>query len=110
VVIDVCTSPRVPISNTQYGNERSRVWNKGAEIDFVSPGKGTMTATFEIPMVEIEQLREESADNQKHLPVFYITVTDADDTVVARLKKTLYVRRKRTVVDGRHPKPIPMKD
>mgnify|MGYP006097012393 CR=1 FL=1 len=54
-----------------------------------------MTATFEIPMVEIEPLREESADNQKHLPVFHTTVTDAEGTVVARVKKTLYVRRKR---------------
>ena len=39
------------------------VWNKGAEIDFVSPGKGTMTAAFEIPMVEIEPLREQAQDN-----------------------------------------------
>lgn len=71
------------------------VWDKGAEIDFVSPGKGTMTAVFEIPIVEIEQLREQSADNQKYLPVFHTTVTDADGQVVARLKKTIYVRRKR---------------
>ena len=57
------------------------VWDKGAEIDFVSPGKGTMTATFEIPMVDIEPLRESSADNQKHLPVFNTTVTDVDGQV-----------------------------
>jgi len=71
------------------------VWDKGAEIDFVSPGKGTMTAVFEIPMVEIEQLREQAQDNQKHFPVFNTTVTDEEGQIVATLKKTLYVRRKR---------------
>ena len=71
------------------------VWDKGAEMDFVSPGKGTMTAVFEIPMVEIESLREQAQDNQKHFPVFHTTVTDEEGQVVATLKKTLYVRRKR---------------
>ena len=40
------------------------VWDKGAEIDFVAPGKGTVYATFEIDRATIEQIREQSKDNQ----------------------------------------------
>jgi acyl-coenzyme A thioesterase PaaI-like protein len=72
------------------------VWDKGAEIDFVAPGKGTVYATFEIDRSTIEQLREQSKDNQKHLPVFQTTITDESGNTVATLKKTLYVRRKRS--------------
>ena len=71
------------------------IWDKGAEIDFVSPGKGTMTATFEIDHQTIEQLREQAQDNQKHLPVFHTSVFDEDGQVVATVKKILYVRKKR---------------
>ena len=71
------------------------IWDKGAEIDFVSPGKGTMTATFEIDHQTIEQLREQAQDNQKHLPVFHTSVFDEDGQVVATVKKILCVRKKR---------------
>jgi len=65
------------------------------EIDFVSPGKDTMTAVFEIDHQTIEQLREDIQDNQKHLPVFHTSVIDENGQVVATLKKTLYIRKKR---------------
>ena len=71
------------------------IWDKGAEIDFVSPGKGTMTAIFEIEHQTIEQLREQAEDNQKHLPVFHTSVIVEDVQGVATLKKTLYGRKKR---------------
>ena len=71
------------------------IWDKSAEIDFVSPGKGTMTAVFEIDHQTIEQLREQAQDNQKHLPVFHTCVFDEDGQVVATVKKTLYLRKKR---------------
>lgn len=54
-----------------------------------------MTAIFEIDHQTINQLREQAEDNQKHFPVFHTTVTDEDGQVVATLKKTLYVRKKR---------------
>ena len=76
------------------------VWDKGAEIDFVSPGKGTTYATFEIPISDIERLREEAEDNQKHFPIFCTTVTDEAGTVVATLRKTLYMRKKREKLMG----------
>ena len=68
------------------------------EINYVSPGKETMTAIFEIDHQTIELLREQAQDNQKHLPVFHTSVIDEYGQVVATLKKTLYVRKKRPKV------------
>jgi acyl-coenzyme A thioesterase PaaI-like protein len=72
------------------------IWDKTAEIDFVAPGKGTMTAVFEIDHQTIDQLRQISMDNQKHLPVFHTTISDESGNTIATVKKTLYVRRKRS--------------
>ena len=65
------------------------------EINYVSPGKETMTAIFEIDHQTINQLREQAEDNQKQLSVFHTSVIDEDGQVVATLKKTLYVRKKK---------------
>ncbi len=65
------------------------------EINYVSPDKGTMTAVFEIDHQTIDRLREQAQDNQKHGLVFHTSVIDEDGQVVATLKKTLYVRKKR---------------
>ena len=54
-----------------------------------------MTAVFEIDHQTIDGLREQAQDNQKHLPVFHTSVIDEEGQVVATLKKTLYVRKKR---------------
>ncbi|MAA79340.1 MAG: hypothetical protein CL916_08770 [Deltaproteobacteria bacterium] len=54
-----------------------------------------MTAVFEIDHQTIEQFREQTEDDKKHLPIFHTSVIDEDGQVVAMLKKMLYVRKKR---------------
>jgi len=71
------------------------VWDKTGEIDFVSPGRGVVHTEFELTKDRVEELRQATADGSKALPWFESTVTAADGTVVARVRKQLYVRRKR---------------
>ncbi len=70
------------------------VWDQSAQIEFVRPGNGTVTATFEIPINEIEKIREQALNNFKVTPTFETTVVDSKGQVVAKIKKGLYVRRK----------------
>ena len=84
----------IHLALTSHLGKEFVVWDKYPEIDFLSPGKGTMTAFFEIDHQTIEQLREKAQDNQKHLPVFHTSVIDEDGKVVATVKKILYVRKK----------------
>ncbi|MFH1812367.1 MAG: DUF4442 domain-containing protein [Pseudomonadota bacterium] len=71
------------------------VWDKAAQIEFVAPGRGSVHALFEIGEDAIEDMRRHTADGQKYLPWFDVTVRDDDGAEVARVRKQLYVRRKR---------------
>ena len=71
------------------------VWDKSATIDFVKPGRGTVTARFRLEEERLAEIRAAAADGSKVLPIFHCDVRDAEGEVVARRDRTLYVRRKR---------------
>lgn len=70
------------------------VWDKAAEIEFVSPGRGDVYTEFTLAEERMAEIRAATADGSKALPWFESTVTTADGTVVARVRKQLYVRRR----------------
>jgi acyl-coenzyme A thioesterase PaaI-like protein len=72
------------------------VWDKAASIQFLQPGRGTVTATFHIPRERMDGIRAQADAERKLEPVFTVDVLDEKDKVVARVEKILYVRRKRT--------------
>jgi acyl-coenzyme A thioesterase PaaI-like protein len=69
------------------------VWDKAASIRFLKPGRGTVTARFEISSAQIEELRR-AAERGKVEPEFEVEVKDATGEAVARVHKTLHIRRK----------------
>lgn len=69
------------------------VWDKEAEIEFVRPGRGTVTATIAISDSELDDILLHTAGGQKYLPVFNLKILDEEGAVVAKVKKVLYVRR-----------------
>ena len=71
------------------------VWDKAAAIDFIAPGRSRVHAQFRMPRAEVERLQQEAAAGAAVLPAYDIDVTDADGVLVARVRKTLYVRRKK---------------
>jgi acyl-coenzyme A thioesterase PaaI-like protein len=70
------------------------VWDKGASIEFVAPGKGTVRARFRVDDDMIGDIIAKTADGDKYEPVYPIDITDKNDQVVARIRKTLYIRQK----------------
>ena len=70
------------------------VWDKSADIDFVSPGKGPVFARFRIDQGLLDEVREHTGNGQKYLPQLRIDIHDGAGTLVARVEKTLYVRLK----------------
>ena len=71
------------------------IWDKSAHINFVSPGKGTVTANFCISAQQFKEIQENIKDGQKYHPVFETKIVDAQNTTVAILTKELYIRKKR---------------
>lgn len=71
------------------------VWDKGASIEFVKPGRGTVTAVFEWNDRQLEEIRALTATGEKHEPERELHIVDAAGDTVARVHKTLYVRKKK---------------
>lgn len=70
------------------------VWDKAAEIEFVKPGRGLVTAEFRLEQAVLDELRDAAANNQKVLRWFDMPVTDSQGDLVAMVRKQVYVRRK----------------
>ncbi|WIF67796.1 DUF4442 domain-containing protein [Metapseudomonas otitidis] len=70
------------------------VWDKAAHIDFIAPGRGPVYAEFHIDDELIERIRQHTAGGDKYLPDLHVDVHDGQGTLVARVRKTLYVRLK----------------
>lgn len=70
------------------------VWDKAANIDFISPGRGTVTVKFLLSEEKINEIREKTSTGEKYLPTFDVEILDEDNNLVARVHKTLYIKRK----------------
>jgi acyl-coenzyme A thioesterase PaaI-like protein len=74
--------------------ERYLVWDRAASIEFLAPGRGTVTARFALSPQRVDEIRAQAASGEKVLPKFDVEVRDSDNALVARVCKTLYVRLK----------------
>jgi acyl-coenzyme A thioesterase PaaI-like protein len=71
------------------------VWDQAGAIDFLAPGRGTVSAEFRLADEVLDELRSATASGEKALRWFEVDVRGADGSVVAKVRKQLYVRRKR---------------
>lgn len=72
------------------------VWDQAAEVTFVAPGRGAVSATFQLEEQVLDELRAAASDGTPVRRWFTTEVVAADGTgtVVARVRKLLYVRRR----------------
>ena len=76
------------------------VWDTRGEIEFVKPGRGVLTARFEVSPAQVDALRERARGGAKVLEWFETEITDADGDTVARVRREVYVREKRRITDA----------
>lgn len=73
------------------------VWDKTGTIEFIKPVKEKVQATFTLNSEQLEQIRRSTANGGKHFETFAIDVVDKDSRLVARVQKTIYIRRKPSI-------------
>ncbi|PWK89022.1 acyl-coenzyme A thioesterase PaaI-like protein [Lentzea atacamensis] len=78
----------------QLGGEHV-VWDQAGEIEFVAPGRGTVYAEFRLTDEHVERVLDQTASGEKALIWFETDVVGQDGTVIAKVKKQVYARRKR---------------
>lgn len=71
------------------------VWDKSGSIEYVAPGRGTVYSHFLLTEERIAEIKAQAAAGDKVLPEFQVEVRHSnDDSLVALVRKTLYVRLK----------------
>lgn len=71
------------------------VWDKRADIDFISPGRTALFAEFKLDPEQVQRIRERADQGEKVLEWFEVELTDTNGAVVAHSRKQVYVRKKR---------------
>lgn len=69
------------------------VWDKSAKIEFISPGKGTVKATFFISDEEVLKVKEIVLRDKKTTRIYSTQVLGEDGKIVAKIEKELYIRK-----------------
>jgi len=89
------TDPFFAIMLMHNLGDRYLVWDKSGSIEYVAPGRGTVHARFVLTEERIAEIRAQAEGGEKVLPEFQVEVRhNSDDTLVALVRKTLYVRLK----------------
>ena len=70
------------------------VWDKSAEIKFIKPDTGKVSAVFEISQEKLLQLKEEVDSAGKHTVFFETVIKNESDQLVAKVRKEIYMRKK----------------
>jgi len=71
------------------------VWDIRAEVDFIKPGKGTITADMRIDDATYELIKEKTADGSKYLHWFDVDVKNSENETVAHVRRQVYYRLKK---------------
>lgn len=72
------------------------VWDQRASIEYVSPGRGTLRAQFRLDEEILQHIREQTVNGEKYLPEFEVEIFNSENKLVARVMRTLYVRKKKS--------------
>jgi acyl-coenzyme A thioesterase PaaI-like protein len=86
--------PHVMLLLMQLLGDGYWVWDKSAEIAFIKAGKGKVSSKIRISKRDIERIKQETQEGDKFLPEFFVEIKDEDNQLVAKVRKTLYVRKK----------------
>lgn len=77
------------------------MWDTRGEIEFLKPGRGVLTAEFEVTREKAEELRQRAHGGAKVLEWFETVITDRDGDVVAKVRREVYIREKKRVTASR---------
>lgn len=89
------TDPIYPLLLMGALGKEYLVWDKKADIDFIKPGRGTLTAEFWLGDAVLADIVAATADGEKHFPQFLVLVKDQQGDVVCEVNRTIYIRKKR---------------
>ncbi|MCL1061963.1 DUF4442 domain-containing protein [Shewanella benthica] len=70
------------------------IWDKAADIEFLKATKKKVTCVISISDNDLEEIKQGTQGGDKYFPTFTLEIKDEMGEVIARVNKTLYVKRK----------------
>ena len=77
------------------------VWDKAGAIRFIKPGRGTLKAQVRVTPEMVAEAKERTANGEKFEPTYTVELKDPEGVVVARVEKTLHIRKKKLGSESR---------
>lgn len=88
------TDPIYPLMLMGALGKEYLVWDKQADIDFITPGKGKLTAEFWLSDETVNTIKAATESGEKYFPQFIVHIKDSSNQIVAEVNRTVYVRKK----------------
>ncbi|BBO69686.1 DUF4442 domain-containing protein [Desulfosarcina alkanivorans] len=70
------------------------VWDKSASIEFVKASAKKVSSIIKVSDDDLDRIRRNTDNGEKYFSNFDVSIVDEDGDLVARVKKTLYVRKR----------------
>ena len=70
------------------------VWDKAANIEFIKASKKRVKCIIEVSSKDLEEIKNNTANGDKYFSYFIVEIRDEDNDLVARVKKTIYIKKK----------------
>ena len=70
------------------------VWDKSSTIDFIAPGRGTVTAHFILNDDQIAEIKRKALTGEPYFPKFSVDIVNQSGEVIATVEKKLYILKK----------------
>lgn len=70
------------------------VWDKAATINFKKPGRGKVSAEFNLTEAHLDEIRATLVTQNKMDYIFKVEIKDEEGKLIAEVDKVLYIRRK----------------
>jgi len=77
------------------------IWDQSAQIDFLKPARSTITYHFRISDKDLDKIKQDIAKNGISRPTFMAEGIDKEGVVCVRVKKGLYVRKKKRMPEDK---------
>lgn len=86
--------PHLMLMLMQILGRRYLIWDKAADIEFLKASKRTVTSLIIISDKDIADIKLNTEQGEKYLPTFTVEIRDDVGELVARVRKTLYIKKK----------------
>ena len=88
------TDPFYMIMLIYHIGKEYTVWDKAATIQFIKPGRGEVTAKFELTEKRIADIVERAKSGERVIESFQVNVLDSSGDAVACVEKIVHIKKR----------------